>query len=199
MRHTRSLLKNARQIHLYLGVFTTPALLFFAITGALQTFSFHETTKGSDYKPPKILVELGQLHKKQTLVVPDKKPQPTAPTKSAADKPAGEKHDNAAGEKQAGERPAGDKPASDSPAADKPGHDKPGQDKPAGENSARTAPEAKPKNLLPMKFFFFIVSLSLVTSTLTGLYMSYKFVRNKVLITATMLAGFVIPVLLTLF
>lgn len=53
MRHTRNFLKNSRQIHLYLGVFTTPALLFFAITGALQTFSFHETTKGSDYKPPK--------------------------------------------------------------------------------------------------------------------------------------------------
>ena len=50
-----------------------------------------------------------------------------------------------------------------------------------------------------MKFFFVIVSLSLVTSTLTGLYMSYKFVRNKVLITATLLAGAVIPVLLTLF
>ncbi len=78
------ILKNSRLLHLYLGIFTAPAIIFFSITGALQTFSLHETTRGSDYKPPKIISELSQLHKKQTLVVPAKKPQPPA---QAADKP----------------------------------------------------------------------------------------------------------------
>ncbi|WP_348640824.1 PepSY domain-containing protein [Granulicella arctica] len=155
-------------IHLYLGVFIAPALIFFAITGGLQTFNLHETTRGSSYKPPAILVKLGQLHKKQTLVVPVRKPQPPAALASGS--------------------PKGDKPhdgAPDAPAG-------------AGANAKPTdAPVTKVKNLLPMKLFFLLVSLGLFTSTLTGLYMSYKYIRNTKLITALLIAGIVIPVLLT--
>lgn len=149
-----TLLKSVRLLHLYLGVFIAPALLFFAFTGAVQTFSLHETTKGSNYKPPAILVELGQLHKKQTLVVPQRKasPQPEA-------KPA---------------------PKPDAPATPPP-------------------PPQKTKNLLPMKLFFLLVAIGLFTSTLTGLYMAYKYSRRASLITATLLAGIVIPLLLLLF
>src|SRR5277367_4026014 len=148
------ILKNSRLLHLYLGIFTAPALIFFSITGALQTFSLHETTRGSDYKPPKIIAELSQLHKKQTLVVPAKKAQPPA---QAADKPAGDKHpaDNSADSRE---------------------------DKHQADNSTprpAEAPPTKPKNLLPMKIFFLFVSVSLLTSTITGLYMSYKYIRNK--------------------
>ena len=52
MSSSHTLLKYLRLIHLYIGVFIAPALLFFAFTGALQTFSLHETTRGSSYKPP---------------------------------------------------------------------------------------------------------------------------------------------------
>jgi hypothetical protein len=69
MSASHKILKLARQIHLYLGVFIAPALLFFALTGGLQVFSLHETTRGSDYKPPQWLVVMAQLHKKQTMVV----------------------------------------------------------------------------------------------------------------------------------
>ncbi len=175
MSSKHALLKFARLLHLYLGVFATPALLFFAITGALQTFSLHETTRGSDYKPPKIIAELAQLHKKQTLVVPEKKSQPPTPAKQAADKP-----DN--------DKPVGDKPAHDKHVAEDSTHQAP----------SAPGPEAKPKNLLPMKIFFLIIAISLLLSTITGLYMSYKFVRNKTLVTASLLAGIIIPVLLTL-
>ncbi|CAN5619635.1 hypothetical protein BH10ACI4_BH10ACI4_02570 [soil metagenome] len=154
-----SLLKPARLLHLYLGVFTAPALIFFAITGGLQTFSLHETTRGRDYTPPKILVQLGQLHKKQTLVVANKKPQPPVVAKPAAEKP----------------------PAEVTPVPPRP---------------AEAAP-AKVKNLLPMKIFFLIVAIGLLLSTLTGIYMSYKYVRNKTVITALLLAGIIIPILLT--
>jgi hypothetical protein len=162
------ILRNSRLLHLYLGIFTAPAIIFFSITGALQTFSLHETTRGSDYKPPKIIAELSQLHKKQTLVVPVKKPQP--PTQ-AADKP----------------------PAEDSGDSRK--------DKHQAYNPTPHPAEAptKTKNLLPMKIFFLFVSVSLLTSTVTGLYMSYKYIRNKRLVTACLAAGIIIPVLLTLF
>jgi uncharacterized iron-regulated membrane protein len=52
MSSSHTLLKSTRLIHLYIGVFIAPALLFFAFTGALQTFSLHETTRGSSYRPP---------------------------------------------------------------------------------------------------------------------------------------------------
>ena len=162
------ILKNSRLLHLYLGVFTAPAIIFFSITGALQTFSLHETTRGSDYKPPKIIAELSQLHKKQTLVVPTKKTQAPTPAK-----------------------PEGDKPPADKSAIDKP--------QTLSTPSPTEAPPAKPKNLLPMKIFFLFVAISLLASTVTGLYMSYRYIRNKLLVTACLVAGIILPVLLTLF
>jgi hypothetical protein len=161
MSSSHVFLKYIRLIHLYLGVFIAPALLFFAFTGALQTFSLHETTRGSSYKPPAWAVTLAQIHKKQTTAVPAKKlPQPDKTTdKSAADKPAV------------------DKTPSPTP--------------PSG------APTPK-HNPLPLKIFFLLVALGLFISTLTGLYMSYKYIRNRVLITTILLAGVVIPILLTI-
>lgn len=73
---THRLLRIVRTIHLYLGVFSAPMLLFFAVTGGLQTFSLHEITRGSSYTPPAWLVSMAQLHKKQTLVVPPRRERP---------------------------------------------------------------------------------------------------------------------------
>jgi hypothetical protein len=157
MSSSHTLLKYLRLIHLYLGVFIAPALLFFAFTGALQTFSLHETTRGSSYKPPAWAVTLAQIHKKQTTVVPAKK--------APSEKQQSDKHRTAS------------KP--DSTPAD-------------------ATPEPKPHNALPLKIFFLLVSIGLFVSTLTGLYMSYKYVRNRRLITALLLTGIILPVLLTL-
>jgi hypothetical protein len=145
---------------MYLGIFCAPAIVFFAITGALQTFSLHETTKGSNYTPPKIIAQLSQLHKKQNLEVPAAKLRPPAPE---ADKSESHK-----------DKPEASKPVAPAPAP------------------------APAKNLLPMKLFFLLVSISLLLSTITGLYMSYTYIRNKTAVTATLIAGTVIPILLTL-
>jgi hypothetical protein len=80
-------LKTVRVTHLYLGVFFAPTILFFAITGGLQMFGLHETSRGSDYTPPALLVHLSQLHKKGTLYVPRKRDS------SAAAKPDGQNSD----------------------------------------------------------------------------------------------------------
>jgi len=70
MSLTHRFLKTARTVHLYLGVFSAPMLLFFAITGGLQSFSLHESTRGSSYVPPAWLASAAQFHKKQSIATP---------------------------------------------------------------------------------------------------------------------------------
>jgi hypothetical protein len=144
---SHKILKVLRQIHLYIGVFISPAILFFALTGALQTFSLHETSRSSDYKPPAWVVTLAQLHKHQTSALPVRKPRP---------------------------------------ASDAPKH-------------ADAAPAAPEKSHLPMKIFFLLVAIGLFLSTLTGITMSYKFTRNRIVITALLLAGIILPLILLRF
>jgi hypothetical protein len=166
MSFSHRVLKYLRLSHLYFGAFITPALLFFAFTGALQTFSLHETTPGSSYKPPAWAVTLGQIHKKQTPVL-TKKPQPTEATSAHSDNP--------------------DKPhKSEVKLAD------------TAAPSAAPKPTAPKHNPLPLKIFFLIASIGLFANSLTGLYMSYKFTRNKALITSLIIAGIIIPVAMVL-
>lgn len=165
------LLKTARSIHLYLGVFTVPALLFFAITGGLQTFSLHETTRGSSYAPPAWLASMAQLHKKQTTVMPVRRPRPAdiaGPGIGPRDAVASLVQPQAMMARSATspERPPG--------------------------------PTTPPKNLLPMKLFFALVALSLCVSSVTGLYMAYRYSRKPRLVSVVLLAGFLVPLLLML-
>jgi hypothetical protein len=182
MSSSHTVLKYTRLVHLYLGVFIAPALLFFAFTGALQTFSLHETTRGSSYKPPAWAVTLGQIHKKQTTVVPIRKlpPPERSPENSLAksqDKPS-----NKSAEKQPNN--------SQSAAPLQP------PQSPSPQSPDTLAP--KPHNTLPLKIFFLLVSIGLFISTISGIYMSYKYIRNRGLITVLLIAGVVIPVLLTI-
>ena len=166
---SHAVLRLFRKVHLYLGVFTAPALLFFAFTGALQTFSLHETTQGSSYKPPAWIVSLAQLHKKQTTSVPVRKPRPG---------PAG-----APGREGKAGRPG----QAASPDAG-------GEMKPLAKASDAQAP--RPPSHLPMKIFFLLVSVGLFLSTVTGIYMAYRYSHGKLLISGLLAAGIVIPLLL---
>jgi hypothetical protein len=171
MSSSHTLLKYTRLVHLYIGVFTAPALLFFAFTGALQTFSLHETTRGSSYKPPAWAVLLAQIHKKQTPIVPVRKlPPPDKPTEKTSPQQAPEDRL---------QPPATTTQSQPAPRSD--------------------VPAPKPHNALPLKCFFLLVAIGLFTSTVSGLYMSYKYIRNRRLITAILLAGIIVPVLLTIF
>lgn len=69
-------LKNLRLLHRYLGLFFSPAILFFSFTGALQTFDLHSPNKATGYVPPAWVVEMAQLHKKQTLSLTKEKSKP---------------------------------------------------------------------------------------------------------------------------
>ena len=145
-------LKPFRTLHLYFGVFTAPALLFLAFTGALQSVNLHEATRGSDYKPPAWVASMAHMHKKQSFDVPVKRAAPAKAAPQAADAV---------------------------PRAD-------------------PAPAPRPRNPWPMKVFFVLVSLSLLLSTLTGLYMAWRYTRDRRRYGAALAAGVIVPALLML-
>ena len=68
--------KTIRQIHLYLGTFFAPAIIFFALTGAVQTFGLHEDARDGSYHAPAWLSILAEIHKDQSLGKPHRGPPP---------------------------------------------------------------------------------------------------------------------------
>lgn len=154
MTTSHLVLRYTRLLHLYLGVFTAPALLFFAFTGAIQTFSLHETTRGSSYQPPAWAATLAQLHKKQTPIVLARRTTPPVQAENS-------------------------------------------QSKKAETSPVPTAPPAQRQHHpLPMKIFLLSVSIGLFLSTISGIYMSYKYIRNRRVVTVLLILGTVIPVVL---
>ncbi len=134
-----------RQIHVYLGVFIAPSLLFFAVTGALQLFSLHEAQPG--YKPAPIIEKLGELHKNQKFAL-----KPARASKPAAAKPA----------------------------------------------AAEPARKTPAWNVAALKFLFLVVALSLIASTVLGVWMALTYNRRKRVIWALLAAGALLPALLAL-
>ena len=171
MPFSHRLLKTTRTVHLYLGVFTAPMLLFFAITGGLQTFGLHESGRDSSYKPPAWLATMAQLHKKQTIVVPIRRerPRPVA-VDGLVLSPAATR--SVAGNRRAAET------------VTKP--------------STRNENAAPVKNLWPMKIFFAIVAFGLLLSVLSGLYMAWRYSRKPRWFSAILAAGVLTPLLLLL-
>jgi len=74
-------MKQIRQLHLYLGTFFAPAIFFFALSGALQTFSLHENEDDGSYKAPAWIVTVASIHKDQRLAHPHHH-EPAAPAEA---------------------------------------------------------------------------------------------------------------------
>lgn len=64
-----STMRTLRRWHLYAGMFLAPALMLFALSGAVQVFRLNEA-KGWGGPPPAVLVAMGDLHKNQALAKP---------------------------------------------------------------------------------------------------------------------------------
>jgi len=77
-------MRRARQVHTYLGVFFAPSVIFFAFTGALQTFGLHENKGSGLYRPPAWIVTLASVHKDQQLPSPKRPPPIKAEPKPGA-------------------------------------------------------------------------------------------------------------------
>jgi hypothetical protein len=64
-----SYLNRARQLHLYLGAFFAPSILFFSLTGSLQLLGLHQPRPGG-HQPPVWIAKLAEIHKRQSLATP---------------------------------------------------------------------------------------------------------------------------------
>jgi hypothetical protein len=58
-------MKNIRNIHLLLGTFFGPAIIFFAFSGLLQVIGLHENKDKSGPPPAAWIAKLAELHKSQ--------------------------------------------------------------------------------------------------------------------------------------
>ncbi len=77
-------LQLARTAHLYLGLVFAPSIIFFAFTGAVQLFGWHESHEGNSYQTPDWLAVMAQVHIHQRSTLPKAKPF-KAPLLPAAD------------------------------------------------------------------------------------------------------------------
>jgi hypothetical protein len=145
-------MKSIRQLHFYLGIFFAPSIIFFAFSGALQTFSLHENKEPGSHNPEWI-AKLADIHKDQRL------PQLTEEQVAHAGKP---EEDEA--------------PPSSSP------------------NSEPPAPKRKPS--FPLKIFVLFMSVGLVMSSFLGIYMAFKYHRDRRIIWSLLIAGTALPIVL---
>ncbi|GJI93865.1 hypothetical protein RugamoR57_05830 [Duganella caerulea] len=77
-----------RQLHRYLGVFFTPAIVFFALSGALQAFDLHKGAHRGDPPTYPWIAAMATLHKDQEVYEPPKPKAPAAAPAPAAAAPA---------------------------------------------------------------------------------------------------------------
>ncbi|MEI6484645.1 MAG: hypothetical protein WCO11_00095 [Sphingomonadales bacterium] len=85
-------LRRLRQLHLYVGMFFAPAILFFAVSGGLQSFRLQQASGWDGAPPPQWMAAMGSVHIDQRLPEAEKKPEaekpkaPMDPAKAAARK-----------------------------------------------------------------------------------------------------------------
>ncbi len=90
-------MRMVRQIHLWAGMLFAPSIIFFAITGGLQLFKLHESSRDGAYAPPAVIEKLGEVHIHQRFAVRPKRPEapkaaaPSASAPKAVEKPAAPK------------------------------------------------------------------------------------------------------------
>ena len=64
--------RNLRMIHLYLGCIFAPLLVFFVVSGCLQTFDLHESRKDG-YHAPAVFRSMASVHQYQSWPDPNQK------------------------------------------------------------------------------------------------------------------------------
>ena len=85
---TPATMRKLRQVHLYIGVFFAPAVLFFAISGGLQSFRLQQASGWDGAPPPQWMAWMGSVHidqakPKDEPAAAKKPPAPADPAKVA--------------------------------------------------------------------------------------------------------------------
>ena len=154
----KPVMRRVQQLHLWLGTLFAPMIVFFALTGALQTFNLHEGPPGTS---PGIIAQLAAVHKNQRLL---SERSENGPPGSAHRAPEG-----SPGAATHGEPPHG-----------------PG---PERERQQRPSP-------LPLKIYVALMSAGLIATTLLGIWMAFKYSRDKRVVWTLLAAGTLLPLAL---
>lgn len=141
-------MKSIRQSHFYLGLFFAPSIIFFAFTGALQTFSLHEDKEPGSHHPEWI-AKLAEIHKDQRL--------PQAKTDSPV-------------------APLALQKKIESP------------------NKKDLKPRRNPS--MPLKIFVLFMAVGLISSSLLGIYMAFRYNRDRRIIWGLLSIGILLPLAL---
>jgi len=83
-------MSSIRLWHNYIGILIAPSVIFFALTGALQIFSLHESH--GTYTPPALIEKLSSLHKDQVFEQKHHD-EPEAEPRDDRQPPSPEEHD----------------------------------------------------------------------------------------------------------
>ena len=142
----KPVMRRVQQLHLWLGTVFAPMILFFALTGALQTFNLHEGPPGT---PPGLIAQIAAVHKNQRLL---------------------------------GERPEGRPGAAMH--GEPPHKQGPGKEHPQGPSP------------LPLKIYVALMSAGLIATTLLGVWMAFKYSRDKRVVWGLLALGTALPVAL---
>jgi hypothetical protein len=78
-------MKRVRQVHVWLGLFFAPAILFFASSGVLMTLGLHKAASDGSREAPSWIAELADVHRKQRLSTAGPRNVKPAGEKSAKD------------------------------------------------------------------------------------------------------------------
>ena len=181
-------MKTIRQLHLYLGLFFAPSIIFFAFTGTMQTFSLHENKHPGDHNPEWIAT-LASVHKDQVLPVKKQPSKVKEQTPLAKQPTEGTAKKELSRETDTDESDEHDSDAKPAPAA------KSEADAQTAKSEAG-AQQPKQKSALPLKTFVGFLGIGLISSSLLGIYMAFKYNRDRRIIWGLLIAGTALPLLL---
>jgi len=85
---------SIRVWHTYIGIFISPSVLFFALTGTLQLFNLHEAHDG--YQPAVLLEKLSSVHKDQVFALKERDEHPDAAAAAQSQKSPAEPEEHEA-------------------------------------------------------------------------------------------------------
>lgn len=167
--------RTLRQFHFYLGMFFAPAIIFFALSGALQTFRLQEE-KGYGGTPPSWIVWIASVHKDQKV------PRGT-PLKAGGAVSEGDDHHHDDGDDDHDAHHV------------EGGHDAAA---PAAKPETSKAPAKPPAATFPLKVFVGIMSIGLMLSATLGIVIALTNRAMRRMSVFMLAAGSLLPLALLL-
>jgi hypothetical protein len=168
------MIKNMRLVHLCLGMFFTPTIIFFSITGAFQIFGLHESQPQDAFQTPEWLAALAEIHKNQAFKLPQN------PEKESIHETAELNQMNEAGPRKESKKESKNESQNESQKAQGP----------------RTNERPKKHTSIPLKWLFLLLAIGLTVTSLVGIYMAFAYKRDRKLVLGLLTAGIILPITL---